>query len=119
MDGTHDFIPSRVAGQQFFLSFLPRDQLLVSIPNPEYKLFLIKDLTCCSIPKYGQNCSQNVPKKRQASVTYTNRYPEACPYQQLEGVANKNRGNPQMDQYLSVGSQVGEMNPEKSMESVD
>jgi hypothetical protein len=45
MDGTHDFIPSRVAGQQFFLSFLPRDQLLASIPNPDYKLFLIKDLT--------------------------------------------------------------------------
>jgi hypothetical protein len=37
----------------------------------------------------------------------------------VEGVANENRGKPQMDEYLSVGSQVGEMNPEKSMESVD
>jgi hypothetical protein len=51
MDGTHDFIPSRVAGQQFFVSFLPPDQLPCGIPNPEDKLFLIKDLTCCSAPQ--------------------------------------------------------------------
>jgi hypothetical protein len=78
MDGTHDCIPSRIAGQQFSARFLPDDPGLASIPVLADKAFLINGLALPCGRTNVVKTAHRMPQKQQDSVGYTNRYRDAC-----------------------------------------